>query len=528
MAAGLAAVATILVVLALSRRWWPVGDQAIIVSEINDVGGTTPLVGSFSRFGWRHPGPWMYWLLALPYRLGGGTPNAVNVGVAFVQIGAASATCRVAWRRGGVRLLAVAGAALMLMLRSLGPALLVDPWNPWVPILPFVLFLFFAWDTACGRRWSVVPTVALGSFVAQCHVGYLAPAVVIGLWSVVALLVWSRDRDAAPWAFVAPAGVAALFVAWIGPVWEQFTRPDGNVGLLANFFLHGQVAPGAGAEPGVPVGVSAAASLLSREVMGVPWAGGAEPPSFFSIEGLPPLFLLVPVALLLLVAVVGFRADRPDRVLGAATALVGLGAAGLSLSRVSGGTPDWIVRFTWPIALFATVMVVWGLVEWVVSWSTRTSFIVEPIVVGVALAVSVLSIGQIGVGARSAALPGDGSAEGMAAIADPVAAWIAGRGLGSVTVSPLGGGGGEDAGLLLELHRRGIDARAGAFFAPAWPSHRRAGTTDASLVVVGGEKAIDEVAARPDHELIVRSPGTDGAVAVFALPAPAPAPTAGG
>ena len=47
--------------------WRPVGDIALTTLRIDDVGGSnTPLLGAWSRWGWAHPGPLMFWLLAVP------------------------------------------------------------------------------------------------------------------------------------------------------------------------------------------------------------------------------------------------------------------------------------------------------------------------------------------------------------------------------------------------------------------------------------------------------------------------------
>src|SRR5437868_1919006 len=54
------------------RTWHPAGDWSVLELRTRDVGSTsTPLVGPYSRFGWNHPGPLMFWLLAVPYRLFG-------------------------------------------------------------------------------------------------------------------------------------------------------------------------------------------------------------------------------------------------------------------------------------------------------------------------------------------------------------------------------------------------------------------------------------------------------------------------
>jgi len=46
-----------------------VGDNALSQLRIADVGHHAVLLGPYARDGWSHPGPAMYFLLALPYQL---------------------------------------------------------------------------------------------------------------------------------------------------------------------------------------------------------------------------------------------------------------------------------------------------------------------------------------------------------------------------------------------------------------------------------------------------------------------------
>ena len=43
------------------------------------------LIGLYSRDGWSHPGPLLYYTLALPYRLTGGNPAGLLVGALAVN-----------------------------------------------------------------------------------------------------------------------------------------------------------------------------------------------------------------------------------------------------------------------------------------------------------------------------------------------------------------------------------------------------------------------------------------------------------
>ena len=58
----------------LGRHWHAGGDQALEMLRIEDVGTRhTPLLGAWSRWGWAHPGPVLFYALAPFYRLFGET-----------------------------------------------------------------------------------------------------------------------------------------------------------------------------------------------------------------------------------------------------------------------------------------------------------------------------------------------------------------------------------------------------------------------------------------------------------------------
>ena len=86
-AAGLLAVpALVLLVRAARATWVPSSDWAAIEARTRDVWTShASLVGPYSRYGWNHPGPLLFYVLAVPYRLLGSQPHGLFVGVALDQ-----------------------------------------------------------------------------------------------------------------------------------------------------------------------------------------------------------------------------------------------------------------------------------------------------------------------------------------------------------------------------------------------------------------------------------------------------------
>src|SRR5947209_11104169 len=122
LATGLAAAVPVIasVVRAVAAGWVPAGDQGIIATRAYDVFSShAPLLGQYSQASTvtgrplYSPGPMLYWLLAVPARLGGF--EALTVAMAAVNVLAIVGAVAIARRRGGLPLMLAAAAALGLM-----------------------------------------------------------------------------------------------------------------------------------------------------------------------------------------------------------------------------------------------------------------------------------------------------------------------------------------------------------------------------------------------------------------------------
>ena len=91
----------VLLVRTVLSPWVSFSDWATIELRVRDVGtSSTPLVGPYSRYGWNHPGPLLFYALALPYRLLGREGKGLLFGTFLVNTGALAAIGVVLWRRG--------------------------------------------------------------------------------------------------------------------------------------------------------------------------------------------------------------------------------------------------------------------------------------------------------------------------------------------------------------------------------------------------------------------------------------------
>jgi hypothetical protein len=260
-------------VLALAVRWWwlallllallPVlvgiphlltqwstgalttGDRAVTALSVRDIGHREVFVGPYSREGWSHPGPALFYLLFGPYRLFGGADVALPVTALLVN-GAAIVLIALAVRRrlgAGVMLWALLVVALYL--RLIQPGLLQDVWNPVLPVLPFTAMVLLCWCAVRGDAWAVPVALGIGSFCVQSHVGLAAGVGAAFGVSALGLLV-QLVRVGPRAAFTGRLGrrvrrtgyasVAVLAVLWALPVWQQLTGHPGNLSAIWHYF----------------------------------------------------------------------------------------------------------------------------------------------------------------------------------------------------------------------------------------------------------------------------------------------------
>ena len=141
-------------------------DDALIELRVRDVGAHTPLVGSYQRYGWNQPGPLLFYVLAVPYRVFGAQFAGLQLGALMLAGASIVGIAVIAWRRGGIGLLLWSSVLVGVLAHAI-PAHLVDPWEPRVLILPAALLFFLAFDAVSGTDWAAPIAVAVGSLLAR-------------------------------------------------------------------------------------------------------------------------------------------------------------------------------------------------------------------------------------------------------------------------------------------------------------------------------------------------------------------------
>jgi len=161
----------------------------MLVLGVADTGtAATRVVGPYSRLGWSHPGPLLFWSMAPLWRLSGGAAWSLLAGAAIVNLTALAAVLVLAWRRGRLVLLALVSMSLVWVVASVEDSLLADPWNPWVGVFALAAVVLGVAGAIEGDGPAMVVAVVAGTLAAQSHAGYLP--VVGALWLVGGLWAW--------------------------------------------------------------------------------------------------------------------------------------------------------------------------------------------------------------------------------------------------------------------------------------------------------------------------------------------------
>ncbi len=374
---GLAVLCIGHVVLILSRTYITGGDWAFIELRTRDVfSGDTPLTGAWSRYGWNHPGPLLYDLLAIPYRLSGSSWRGLWLGALVLNVAALIVAVRLLEPtrsddpdasdpadqadRPGVagRLTAWAIALAGMWTFAAGTAYLAtDPWNASVVVVPVLTMVAAAAAVLVGDRRGVAVTAVVFVAAAQTHAAYgvlLLPLVLVALG--VGLVRWRRFT--CTW-----LGIGAVLM--LPALVDTVVNWPGNFYRSIRFTL-------TASEPAV--GFAQAARVIGRATS-LSFFGEARLPSFVAVVRDPP-WGLVPFAGLVglglahrLALVRGWTLHRRSL---EATALLWLGGV-LMVARTRGPLLIWLT--TWMVAAAAVTWCLVGAVavRWLLERRSDTS-----------------------------------------------------------------------------------------------------------------------------------------------------------
>jgi len=309
-------------VLHLGTELHPLADSAIIEVNVQDAAYGRMLTGPYSRFGWNHPGPLLFVLLAPLYFGTGRNPVALHLGVALLNGASALLAVAVVRRIAHEPAARWAAGVTVLLLAGVSPAELAGIWNPNLLAVPLLLFLVLCaavWARRTVSWWLAAALV--GSFLVQTHVSVLGLVGVLLLLAAASVAVATARRREPPQGRRGPvvAGALALAVVWAPPLFESFPRVPQNVLRIGGFLLR----ENADVAAGQAHDLRSAVAVVVRRAATVPL--GLQGSSLEVTDDLARvLVVLVGGAASVIALVLSARRGKPFGVALALTSLIGL------------------------------------------------------------------------------------------------------------------------------------------------------------------------------------------------------------
>lgn len=520
-----------MIVLA-GQRYAPVLDLAMTEVRIRDVFGRhSPLIGLPGRIGsfpdqGSHPGPLSFYVLAPAYWLAGRSGYGLLLGAAVVNVVSGLLAVWVAGRHGGPRLRRSVAGLVVVLTAWFGVSVLTQPWNPYLPLMPFLLAMVCAWAVLDGDHVMLVPLAVAASLCAQTHVPYLSLGVVlvaIGLLAVGRQAVEMRRHGAVvrPLVRSSALAVGASVALWLPVLVDQWRRDPGNITMLRRHFLN---------PPEPPVGIRTGLRVVLEHLD--PWQivsglAGRGPRWIDTVrdlgEGRWQVGLLVVLAWLASAVVARRLVDRRAARLHVVVASM-LAVAVVSSGRIFGKVWYYLMLWAWAIGLVALLAVALTVVS--VLRERRPGIAVgararrTARAMGIAATVAMLAVSVTD--AVRAEPPEPRLSETLAEVADMTALWLEedAAGIYLVRFRDAAYFGSQSYGLVSELERRGLDARATTTYRVPMTPQRTIEPTDpritAEIILVTGGY-LEEWRTRADVvEVATYDPRSEAEIALCA------------
>jgi hypothetical protein len=224
---------------ALAKPWAPMSvddDGAVIEMAQRRALHGAQLTGVYSRFGFSHPGPVQFYLMAPVYAATGQRSAGLSLAALLLTTVFAGAAAWSAAKILGPRHGLVVAAGLALLLARMGPGWVAHAWGPHAVVVPLALLVVLALGLARqGAAW--LPGLAfVATFLVQTHLG-TAPAVACVVVAAFVLAGRLGRRLVA----LRPLLLSAFLLAalWAPPLFEQArgtAEHPGNLTLIWRFF----------------------------------------------------------------------------------------------------------------------------------------------------------------------------------------------------------------------------------------------------------------------------------------------------
>lgn len=214
---------------------FPFGDAAVTqVYTLEALRGFLKL-GPYSQFGWHHPGPLYFYLLAPFYELGGRRTIGLVAAAAAINLASLMAIGRLV-DRGAGRFAAAAVVATLTIFLWRADGLVGSIWNAHVVIVPFAALIVSCAALACGDLAALPVTLLVGSFVMQTDIA-LVPCSVLMMALAITVTGARRRRRLMSASRSLWLCAAIGILVWMPSIVEQISGAPGNITRLWHYLF---------------------------------------------------------------------------------------------------------------------------------------------------------------------------------------------------------------------------------------------------------------------------------------------------
>lgn len=450
-------------------------DMALLEMYTRHAADGQQLLGPYSRFGWNHPGPAYFYLLAPLYKLSGDSTTSMFLGARLINLVCALCllgTIMMFTRESGAASAVWSCLLMQLYVCYLGPEILCSPWNPWIIVLPAALFLVCCAALAAGKPLFLPAVVGIGSFLVQTHVSLLPTVAVIACASLILLAIEMKVRpphELGPprrhWFVSVALSLCLMLLLWIPPLIEQVTHNPGNLSKLYRFFADG--------DPGhtLPEAFNAVSKAVSwLPLLLIRWLPVTVPDFEYEFAG--QAFALLQFCLVPHAVWTAMRENQRFQACLGLLGTLGLPVAVWSALQIRGGLFGYLLTWTSAIGFVNWLVLGWIAIDRVVAVVGRW---------GVKQASMAVAMGLTGIMVLSAAinmprfvresLNGPRDAPQVKHLSRSLIDWLKDRGIRRPVVHFDWSNWPTESGIVLQLHKAGIPFAV----VHTWPQHDRDG-----------------------------------------------------
>ena len=347
----------VVAIVSVGHGYHGADDNAMTELRISDIGRHWPQIGPFSRDGWSHPGPAVFYTLRSPTASPAATPTASSSAPRSSTPRPSPEWCSSPAATAARRSPLLVALGSLVLMSSLGSTFLWNPWNPYLTVLPFGLAVLATWCVVRGDVWCLPLLAAVGSFGVQTHIGYAPLVAALGLVAVIGLVVHLRNerhegRATAPlrWPLLASAGI--LVVAWAPAVYQQLTAEPGNVGAIWDYFRSSRSVHSLREGLGV---------VTAQFAWDPGWLVGRTDVNPFTAQPLTLASLSWPlwwIALAGALAWCWYTGRRTARALGIVLVVM-IATSVVAVARTLGPVYEYRLRFVWVLGMLTAAYVTW-------------------------------------------------------------------------------------------------------------------------------------------------------------------------